>query len=57
MKRKDLEKLLSKNGFYLKRHGSAHDIFTNDIVKVEVPRHKEINELLSKSIIKKLGLK
>lgn len=53
MKRKDLEKLLAKNGFYLKRHGSAHDIFTNDIVKVEVPRHKEINELLSKSIIKK----
>lgn len=57
MKKRDLEKLLAKNGFYLKRHGADHDIFTDGKKKIQVPRHKEINELLAKSIIKKLGLK
>lgn len=27
MKRRDLVKMLEKNGFYLKRHGGDHDIY------------------------------
>ena len=29
MKRRDLIKLLEKNGWYLKRKGGNHDIYTN----------------------------
>ncbi len=56
MKRKDLVKLLEKNGWYLKRNGGNHDIYTNGKDIEPIPRHKEINEMLSKAIIKKLGL-
>ena len=29
MKRRDLVKLLEKNGWYLKRNGANHDLYTN----------------------------
>lgn len=56
MKRKDLINLLEKNGWYLKRHGGNHDIYTNGIKSEPIPRHAEINERLAKAIIKKHGL-
>lgn len=56
MKRKDLIKILEKNGWYLKRNGGNHDIYTNGMKSEPIPRHPEINERLAKSIIKKLGL-
>lgn len=57
MKRRDLIKLLKANGYYLKRSGGNHDIYTNGKQKVPVPRHNEINEFTAKGIIKQLGLK
>lgn len=57
MKRKDLIKLLEKNGWYLKRNGGNHDIYTNGKYIEPIPRHSEINEKLAKAIIKKLHLK
>lgn len=57
MKRKDLEKLFISNGWRLLRNGSNHDIYTNGERYEVVPRHKEINELLAKAIIKRAGLK
>lgn len=57
MKRRDLVKLLEKNGFHLKRHGGDHDIYFNGKLKESIPRHNEINEMLANKIIKKLGLK
>ncbi|HBI72765.1 MAG TPA: toxin-antitoxin system, toxin component, HicA family protein [Lachnospiraceae bacterium] len=56
MKRKDLIKLLEKNGWYLKRYGGNHDIYTNGTKSEPIPRHAELNERLAKEIIKKLGL-
>ena len=53
MKRKDLIKLLKKNGWYLKRNGSNHDVYTNGYKSEPIPRHTEINERLAKEIIKK----
>ena len=42
MKRRDLVKLLEKNGWYLKRNGANHDLYT-DGTKIEpIPRHSEI---------------
>lgn len=56
MKRRDLVKLLENNGWYLKRNGGNHDLYT-DGTKIEpIPRHSEINEKLAQAIIKKLGL-
>lgn len=57
MKRKVLIDLLERNGWKLLRNGSNHDIYEKDGVFETVPRHKELNELLAKAIIKRRGLK
>ncbi len=57
MKRTDLIKLLERNGWYLKRNGAEHDIYTNGSNIETVPRHREIKENLAKAIIKRRGLK
>lgn len=56
MKRKDLIKRLEKAGFKFERHGSDHDIYVRGNETEEVPRHKEINEITAKKIIKRRGL-
>ena len=57
MKRRDLIKLLEKNGWYLKRNGGNHDIYTNGVDNEPIPRQSEIKEDLAKAIIKRRGLK
>lgn len=57
MKRNDLVKMFERNGWWLKRHGGDHDIYTNGKDREAVPRHKEIDEDLAKAIIKRRGLK
>lgn len=56
MKRRDLIKLLEKNGWYLLRSGANHDIYTNGQSMEPIPRHGEIKEALAKAIIKRQGL-
>jgi predicted RNA binding protein YcfA (HicA-like mRNA interferase family) len=57
MKRADLIKKLTELGCEMIRHGGKHDWYQNMTTKVcqPVPRHREINENLAKSIIKKLS--
>lgn len=57
MKRRDLIKLLEKNGWHLKRNGGNHDIYTNGVDNEPVSRQSEIKEDLAKAIIKRRGLK
>ena len=59
MKRKEFIKELVKDGCYLKRHGSKHDIYVNpkNGRKAPVPRHAEIKNTLIELIKKQLGLK
>lgn len=57
MNRKNLIKMLEKNGWKLERHGANHDIYTNGEKTETIPRHKEIDEQLAKSIIKRQELK
>ncbi|MCI8388168.1 MAG: type II toxin-antitoxin system HicA family toxin [Clostridiales bacterium] len=57
MKTKDLIKLLENNGWKLIRHGGNHDVYGNGNKIESVPRHKETDEMLAKSIIRKHGLK
>lgn len=56
MKRRDLIQTLTEMGCILVRHGAKHDWYMNPDTKRSqaVPRHKEVNELLAKSIIRKL---
>ncbi|HHW06174.1 MAG TPA: type II toxin-antitoxin system HicA family toxin [Clostridia bacterium] len=62
MKRRDLIKKLRAAGWYLVRHGHDHDIYRHDNppgerILVQVPRHREINEVTAKQILKDAGLK
>lgn len=56
MKRRKLIKILEKNGWYLKRNGANHDLYTNGKVTETIPRHPDINERLAKEIIKRQEL-
>jgi len=56
MKRKDLIKKLTGNGWWLLRNGTNHDLYTNGINSEPIPRHREVDEKLAKAIIKRQGL-
>ena len=57
MKRKDLIALLEKNGWKFERQGGGHEVYAKGKEIETIPRHREINELLAKAIIKRRGLK
>lgn len=54
MKRRELLKKLEAKGWYFKRHGGDHDVYTDGVRTIAVPRHSEINELLARAIIRKI---
>ena len=57
MKRRDLIRKLEEGGAVFIRHGGKHDWYQNPATKMAqpIPRHTEINEMLARSIIRKLG--
>ncbi|MDR1830284.1 MAG: type II toxin-antitoxin system HicA family toxin [Candidatus Fibromonas sp.] len=57
MKRQILINKITEAGAVFVRHGGNHDWYRNPMTGVcqPVPRHREINELLANSIIKKLS--
>lgn len=57
MKTKDLIKLLERNGWTFKKHGSNHDIYVKGTERESIVRHRETDEMLAKAIIKRRGLK
>ena len=57
MKQRDLIKKLEDAGFIFKEHGGNHDTYKRGEDTEQVPRHKEINEITAKMIMKKWGLK
>jgi mRNA interferase HicA len=56
MKRADLIRKLEILGCSLVRHGGKHDWYRNPKTGMAqpVPRHKEVNEILAKHILKQL---
>jgi len=56
VKRRDLIRKIEEGGCILIRHGSKHDWYQNQKTKISqpVPRHREINEMLAKHILKLL---
>ena len=57
MKTKDLVDILKRNGWTLKRHGAKHDIYSKGNERESIVRHRETDEELAKSIIKRRNLK
>lgn len=57
MKRRDLVAEVEQAGCVLLRHGGRHDIYHNPKTgrSEPIPRHREINELLAKKILKSLA--
>ena len=53
LKRWELIRCLERYGFILDRHGSGHDVYVRGAIEVIVPRHREINEVTAKAILKK----
>ena len=56
MKQSDLLKRFYAKGWWVLRQGVNHIIMTNGIDIEPVPRHKEINEQLTRAIIKRRNL-
>lgn len=57
MKRKELIKMLERNGWKKVREGGNHTVYSKGEEMEAVPRHNEIAENLAKAIIKRRGLK
>jgi predicted RNA binding protein YcfA (HicA-like mRNA interferase family) len=57
MKNGALLKTLKTQGCVFIKHGKKHDVYQNPRTGAveRVPRHPDINEILAKSIIKKLS--
>ncbi len=57
MKRTELIRRLEGHGCILVRHGGNHDWYRNPKTGMSqpVPRHKDVNEILAKHILKKLS--
>jgi mRNA interferase HicA len=51
VKKRDLEAQLWYLGWWLLRQGK-HEIWTNGDLTIPVPRHKEINEMTAKAILR-----
>ena len=56
MKQRELIKRLEAAGFVFERHGRNHDIYVRGDDEEQVPRHKDINEVLAKAILRKWRL-
>ena len=50
MKQRELIKKLEAAGFEFSRHGGNHDVYVRGSDIEQIPRHKEINEMLAKAI-------
>ncbi len=57
MKHKELVRKLLEAGFKFYGHGANHDRYKRGSVIEQIPRHKEINERLAKTILRRNGIK
>lgn len=55
MKQKELIKYIESKGFYLKRNGHKHKVFTNGIKTIMIPHSRTISHGLIHTIIKQAG--
>lgn len=56
MKRRYLIRRLEDAGFRFKEYGGNHDTYKRGKDTEQIPRHKDINEITDRRILKKWGL-
>lgn len=56
MKQRDLIKKLEDAGWWMLREGANHTVYTNGKRCEPIPRHREVNEMLAKAILKRAGI-
>ena len=56
MKQRDLIRKLEEAGSVFKEHGGNHDTYRRGSDIEQVPRHKEINEITARRILRKWGI-
>jgi mRNA interferase HicA len=56
IKRRDLIRYFTQNGFRLLREGSRHSIYTNDTKTIPIKRHRIIDRITANEICKQAGL-
>ncbi|MBI3794592.1 MAG: type II toxin-antitoxin system HicA family toxin [Nitrospinae bacterium] len=54
MKKTELTKRLSRMGWYLTREGGNHEVWTDGVNSVYVPRHAELKEFTALGILKQV---
>lgn len=57
VKRTDLIKYFSENGFYLLREGCKHSIYSNGSKIIPIKRHRIIDRITANELCKQAGLK
>lgn len=57
VKIRDALKILKKNGWWLNRHGTNHDVYTNGYQSEPIPRHGDLNKITWQKIMKRNNLK
>lgn len=57
VKRRDALKVLKKNGWWLNRHETNHDVYTNGYQSEPIPRHGDLNKLHGKRLWNEIILK
>jgi hypothetical protein len=55
IKRRDLDHIFTQNGYKIV-HGSNHDKYIKGAKVVPVPRHREIDEMFVKILLKQAGI-
>jgi len=55
-KRRNIVRALREYGFDLNREGSNHTIFSNGIIKVPLPRHRQIAQKTAMRIAKEINI-
>ncbi len=55
MKHRDLLKIAAEHGFKYLRDGGRHGIYSDGEKEVAIPRHREVNEITAKKIVRDMG--
>ncbi|MXZ09667.1 MAG: type II toxin-antitoxin system HicA family toxin [Gemmatimonadetes bacterium] len=56
IRRRDLIRYFTQNGFRLLREGSKHSIYTDDTKTIPIKRHRIIDRITANEICKQAGL-
>lgn len=55
VKHRDLLKIAAEHGFKYLRDGGRHGIYSDGEKEVAIPRHREVNEITAKKIVRDMG--